>query len=202
MKEELVVLVDEFDTPIGTMPKSEVHGEKTPLHRAFSCFLFNSKGQLLLQQRSSAKKTWPLIWSNSCCGHPLPNELRIDAVLRRLDDELNIQSVYDVHMVAKYRYCFSRFGVMENEICPIFVGFYDYETEPDYNPDEVEDTKWINFDDFVIETENNPQDWSEWCVEETQILKNDAEFRLWLKKVMTLGMSGVTRSVQQPVISE
>jgi isopentenyl-diphosphate delta-isomerase len=67
---ELVVLVDENNTVLGTMPKSEVHGAETPLHRAFSIFLFNAEKKLLLQQRSHVKKTWPLAWSNSCCGHP------------------------------------------------------------------------------------------------------------------------------------
>jgi isopentenyl-diphosphate delta-isomerase len=67
---EEVVLVDEENNILGTMPKSLVHGEKTPLHRAFSAFIFNYDKKLLLQQRSHVKKTWPLAWSNSCCGHP------------------------------------------------------------------------------------------------------------------------------------
>lgn len=180
MIQELVVLVDEMDNEIGTMLKSEVHGKKTPLHRAFSCFLFNSEGEILLQQRSSLKKTWPLVWSNSCCGHPLPGELRSEAVKRRLDDELNIEAK-DIRLVSSYRYCFSRFGVMENEICPIFIGFY--EGDVDFNPDEVEEIKWMPFEDFVTETEINPQNWSEWCVEEVKILKNDTEFNLWLNKI-------------------
>jgi len=90
---ELVVLVDDADTEIGTMPKSEVHTLDTPLHRAFSLFLFRkSDGKLLLQQRSHAKKTWPLVWSNTCCGHPGPGEERIDAVARRLGRELGMQA--------------------------------------------------------------------------------------------------------------
>ncbi|HEY4526002.1 MAG TPA: isopentenyl-diphosphate Delta-isomerase, partial [Candidatus Paceibacterota bacterium] len=102
--EEFVVLVDGDDNEIGTMPKALVHQAETPLHRAFSFFLFNSKGELLLQQRSSRKKTWPLVWSNSCCGHPLPGEERKDAVKRRLKDELGLTGI-EAEEAAPYRYC-------------------------------------------------------------------------------------------------
>ena len=87
---EFVVLINEKNEAIGKALKSEVHTDKTPLHRGFSVFLFNSKKQLLLQQRSSQKITWPLIWSNSCCGHPLPAESVLEAAKRRLSFELNL----------------------------------------------------------------------------------------------------------------
>jgi isopentenyl-diphosphate delta-isomerase len=172
---ELVVLVDESNTPIGTMPKSEVHGPNTPLHRAFSAFIFNSKGQILLQQRSHLKKTWPLVWSNSCCGHPLPDESNLSAAKRRLLDELGLK-VTQIEEVSPYRYCFTRFGVMENEICPILVGFTDLEPIP--NPDEVENTVWMDWQDFLSEIKNNTDGkWSEWCVEESQILEQNLRFQ-------------------------
>lgn len=178
MKEELVVLVDEQNNVLGTVPKSQVHSQTTPLHRAFSSFIFNSKGQILLQQRSSQKKTWPLVWSNTCCGHPGLNESNINAAKRRLKDELNLEASY-LEEVQYYRYQFVRYNVMENEICPIIVGFTD--KEPIINPDEVEEIQWMDWAEFVKETEQNDElVWSEWCVEEVQLLqKNDRFLELW-----------------------
>src|SRR5258708_6704908 len=88
--EEYVVLVDDHNNVLSTAPKLPTHNHNTPLHRGFSVFLFNTKGQLLLQQRSHTKKTWPLVWSNSICGHPLLDETPIDAAKRRLQFELGI----------------------------------------------------------------------------------------------------------------
>src|SRR5205809_7118363 len=102
---ELVVLVDEQNKVLGSMAKASVHGAKTPLHRGFSSFVFRSSDQrLLLQQRSSKKRTWPLIWSNSCCGHPGPGESNVGAAMRRLKYELGLVPTF-VEEVASYRYC-------------------------------------------------------------------------------------------------
>ncbi|NTW45427.1 MAG: isopentenyl-diphosphate Delta-isomerase [Candidatus Moranbacteria bacterium] len=169
MSEELVVLVDENDAEIGTMPKSEVHGLETPLHRGFSCFLFRrSDGKLLLQQRSHVKKTWPLVWSNTCCGHPGPGEERIDAVVRRLDRELGMRAE-GLRFAMPYRYRFTREGVTENEICPVFVGFAA--TEPSPAPDEVEAARWVDWDEFLTEIREHPGTYSEWCEEEVLLLE-------------------------------
>lgn len=165
--EELVVLVDEDDKELSTMPKALVHQAQTPLHRAFSFFLFNSKRELLLQQRSSKKKTWPLVWSNSCCGHPSPGEERGEAVKRRLKDELGLTGI-EVKEIAPYRYCFTKDGVMENEICPIFIGFSDQ--EPVINPEEVEAVRFVPWREFLEEIRNKPGTYSPWCEEEAEIL--------------------------------
>jgi isopentenyl-diphosphate delta-isomerase len=94
MTSEAVVLVDEDNQVLGTMPKADVHGETTPLHRGFSCFIFRARdGHLLLQQRSAKKKTWPLSWSNSCCGHPDLTESAVQAARRRLNYELGLQPI-------------------------------------------------------------------------------------------------------------
>jgi isopentenyl-diphosphate Delta-isomerase len=180
--EELVVLVDEQNNVLGTTPKANVHSAQTPLHRAFSSFIFNRKGELLLQQRSHTKKTWPLVWSNSCCGHPAPGERNVDAAKRRLKDELGLESS-DIREVAPYRYCFTRYGVMENEICPILVGTVDQ--EPVLNPNEVEAIRWMPWKDFVEEIHAHPENWSEWCVEEVAILESlDATQKLLPTSVM------------------
>jgi len=118
MTQELVVLVDEQNRTLGTMAKADVHQTRTPLHWGFSCFVFRlGSGQLLLQQRSGKKQTWPLVWSNSCCGHPGPGESSMDAARRRLRYELGLDPIL-LEEVSPYRYCFSRDGVMENEKLP------------------------------------------------------------------------------------
>lgn len=177
---EYVVLVDEQNQVLGTMPKAEVHKAETPLHRAFSSFVFNQKGELLLQQRAASKKTWPLVWSNSCCGHPMLEESSVQAAQRRLSFELGLD-VDGLIEVSPYRYCFTRYGVMENEICPIVVGKTD--KDPRLNPDEVEAVRWMLWQDFVNEVRTHPQNWSEWCVEETEILYASEKFRqMWEKE--------------------
>lgn len=163
-----MVLVNDQDEPIGTAPKSEVHTNDTPLHRAFSCFLFNSKGEVLLQQRSHKKKTWPRVWSNSCCGHPLPGEAGIDAVKRRVKDELGIRPTKLLIAIPYYKYRAERDGVVEHEICPVFAGKIN--TEPKINPDEVEAIKWMGWNEFVALMKNPNSGFSEWCIEETELL--------------------------------
>jgi isopentenyl-diphosphate delta-isomerase len=146
---EYVVLVDEENNVLGTTPKAEVHGAQTPLHRAFSSFIFNGKGELLLQQRAHTKNRWALVWSNSCCGHPTLEESPVEAGKRRLGFELGLE-MDDLVEVAPYRYCFTRNGVMENEICPIIVA--KTEQPPMPNPDEVEAIRWMPWKAFIQET--------------------------------------------------
>ncbi len=165
---ELVVLVDEQNNEIGTAPKDTVHTKNTPLHRGFSLFLFNSKGEVLLTKRSKDKKTFPGVWTNTVCGHPGPKESVVEAARRRLADELGVVS-QDVVDVAPYRYRFSdQNGIVENEICPILVGHADIDPQP--NPNEVEDWKWMDWKTFLDEVEKNLFDYSPWCVGESHIL--------------------------------
>lgn len=168
ISEELVVLVNEANEMLGTMPKARVHGAETPLHRAFSCFLFNDKGEFLLQQRSHKKKTWPLMWSNSVCGHPMPDEDTETAVRRRAQFELGV-SVENLRFVSPYRYKAVKDGVMENEICPIFCGRVTEKPQP--NSDEIEALQWMLWSDFVDEIHSNPELYSVWCREEAAIIE-------------------------------
>lgn len=172
--EEYVVLVDKQNRVLGTAPKLETHNNNTPLHRGFSLFLFNKKGELLLQQRSVKKKTWPLVWSNSCCGHPRLNESNVDAAKRRLDYELGISDTDIFEIISDFRYKVALDGIVENEICPILIGFPDQELV--INKDEVKSIKWIPWEDFVKETESNPNNYSPWCVQETNLIKNNKKF--------------------------
>ena len=145
--QEHIVLVDKQNNVLGTAPKLATHNKNTPLHRAFSLFLFNSRGELLLQQRSSLKKTWPLVWSNSVCGHPMLNESNLEAVKRRLKFELgiNIENVHET--LPDFSYRAEKDGIVENELCPVFVGFTDQ--EPAINKGEVENVRWISWQNFL-----------------------------------------------------
>jgi len=176
---EYVILVDEKNNVLGTKNKAEVHGKITPLHRAFSVFVFDSKNRLLLQQRATYKKTWPLIWSNSCCGHPMLEESNIEAVKRRCKFELGINvNDNDILEVSPYRYCFSYQGVMENEICPILVVRYDGQV--DYNKDEVKSIQWIDWQHWLNQVEISPSIYSPWCIEESYLLAESQLFQKWL----------------------
>jgi len=138
---EYVVLVDENNTILGVQDKSTVHTSQTPLHRGFSCFLFNRQGEILLQQRSSKKITWPLVWSNTCCGHTKLDENTIQAAKRRLKFELGIKNPINLtEIIPFYRYKYERFGIVENEICPVAVGLVDEKFE--INKNEVETIKF------------------------------------------------------------
>lgn len=176
---EYVVLVDEKNNVLGTRNKADVHRENTPLHRAFSVFIFDNKQRLLLQQRAVHKKTWPLVWSNSCCGHPMLTESNIEAVKRRCQFELGID-VFDILEVAPYRYCFSYQGVMENEICPILV--VRYNGELNINTDEVKSTQWIHWKNWLQQIETSSNLYSQWCIEESYILERSKIFKEWLSQ--------------------
>ena len=174
-KTEKVVLVDDDGNKIGLANKSEVHTSSTPLHRAFSIFIFNNQGQLLLQQRALSKITWPGVWSNSCCGHPGDNESSEHAASRRLFDELNLRvserNIYNI--LPDYSYRAEMHGIVENEICPVLIAFTEDNARP--NPDEVEAVRWVNWKDFLIELDKN-NDYSPWCNEEAKLLDSNKEF--------------------------
>lgn len=165
---EEVVLVDEENNVIGTKPKAEVHTSDTPLHRGFSLFVFNTENELLVTKRSFTKKTFPGLWTNSCCGHPGPNEEVIASAKRRLKEELRIVAP-NIKQVAHYRYRFADSnGVVENEICPILLAHIDYDPNP--NPQEVEEWKWVAWDEFLKDIERDPLQYSPWCREEAKII--------------------------------
>ncbi len=175
--EEVVVLVDELDRVLGTAPKATVHSATTPLHRGFSLFLFDRDRRLLLQRRALRKRTWPGVWSNSCCGHPAPDETVQLAARRRAQFELGV-SIEAWIAVADFRYRAELDGVVENEICPILVALCEDQPRP--RREEVEEVRWMAWEEFVAATREQPGDWSPWSVLEVERLQDDPRFRRWL----------------------
>ena len=167
-REELVVLVDDNDKQIGTAKKSEVHTKDTPLHRAFSVFLFDADGKVLATQRSKQKLTWPGVWSNSFCGHPTPGESREEAIERRIGEELGC-GIRNLKKVSDYRYRFERDGVVENEICPVYVGEIEGDLAP--NSKEIQAWGWYKWEDFRDELRlDETNKWSQWSKEEVLLV--------------------------------
>jgi isopentenyl-diphosphate delta-isomerase type 1 len=176
---EEVCLVDDDNSPVGNCLKSEVHGYNTPLHRAFSVFLFDSHDRLLVQQRANSKVTWPGIWSNSCCGHPAPGEETMEGAKRRLLQELNLAGGELYEALPDFRYRSRYLGVEENEICPVFIG--RIEAIREFDRDEVESIDWIDWHTFLELTESTPsRQWGElspWSRWEARGLENMGSLR-------------------------
>lgn len=139
---ELVVLLSEDGAAIGTAPKAEVHTTDTALHLAFSCYLLNDRGEVLVTRRALEKLTWPGVWSNSFCGHPAPGEEFDSAIARRASDELGA-SVRDIELaLPDFRYrAVDASGVVENEVCPVYFARVAGELSP--NPAEIAEWAWI-----------------------------------------------------------
>jgi isopentenyl-diphosphate delta-isomerase len=159
---ESVVLLDEAGHASGTADKMAVHHDHTPLHLAFSCYLFNQAGQLLLTRRAESKVTFPGVWTNTCCGHPQPGEPMPGSVLRRLRDELGIVAATLTLVLPRFRYQ-ARMdnGVLENELCPVYAAYADQLPAPD--PQEVAEVRWVDWEEFCAAVRGGRQLVSPWC---------------------------------------
>lgn len=160
-----VILLDRNRQPSGTSDRLSVHTATTPLHLAFSTYLVNSTGQVLLTRRALGKKTWPGVWTNSACGHPRPGEQMTQSIQRRVFEELGV-TVRDLTCALpefSYR-ATDASGVVENEVCPVYVGRIDGTLYPD--PAEVMDVAWVEWPDLVTAVTATPHTYSPWAAEQ------------------------------------
>lgn len=155
---ERVILVDEKDIESGSEEKLKAH-EEGKLHRAFSVFIFNSRGGLLLQKRASSKYHCGGLWSNTCCSHPRPGENTADAAKRRLMEEMGMECPLEEKFSFIYRVKLDR-GLTEHELDHVFFGKCD--SSPKLNPKEAEDFKWVNLEHLRNEIRENPGQYTKW----------------------------------------
>ena len=156
--EEQVILVNEKDEPIGLMGKMEAH-EKGLLHRAFSVFVFNSKQEVLLQQRAACKYHSPNLWTNTCCSHPRVGETNQQAGERRLQEEMGLQVPLQEVFSFIYKAPFDN-GLTEHEYDHVLIGYSD--AQPQINPEEVASWKWISLEAIKEDILQAPERYTAW----------------------------------------
>ena len=158
MIEEQVILVNEKNEQIGTMPKLEAH-EKGVLHRAFSVFVLNDSGEMMMQQRAACKYHSPLLWTNTCCSHQRIGESNIEAGKRRLFEEMGFVTELKNVVSFIYKASFDN-GLTEHEFDHVLVGTYN--ENPNINIDEVKNFKWMTLEQVKVDMELNPDIYTEW----------------------------------------
>lgn len=168
--DEPLILVDSDDNPLGYMPKADAHVGEGVLHRAFSIFLFNSQGEVMLQQRAPGKQLWGGFWANSCCSHPRRGEEVSDAAVRRLHEEVDV----DATMTWLYKFEYhARFGDVgaEHELCWVFVAHSDAPVS--VNPNEISEWTFMTPETLDAELLNNPDQYSPWLKLEWPRIRNE-----------------------------
>lgn len=157
--DDLLILVDEQDRELGQGAKFDCHLGDGVLHRAFSVFLFNDRGEVLIQQRADGKMLWGGYWSNSCCSHPRPGESVEDAGRRRVREELALGC--RLEFLYKFRYQ-ARFGDVgsEHELCYVYAGFPV--GEPRADPTEIAAWRWVAPDELTREIAATPDRFTPW----------------------------------------
>jgi isopentenyl-diphosphate delta-isomerase, type 1 len=153
-----VILVNELDQQTGAMEKMEAH-QKGVLHRAFSIFIFNTKGEMLIQQRAAGKYHNPGLWTNACCSHPMPGEATLPAAERRLYEELGFTTPLKKVFDFTYKVAFEN-GLTEHEFDHVFTGEYDGEIKA--NASEVKDFCYKTVDEIGLTLETHPQKFTAW----------------------------------------
>ncbi len=165
-----VVLLSDDGRPVGTAPRATVHHEDTPLHLAFSCYLLDDDGRVLLTRRALVKKAWPGVWTNAFCGHPRPGEGFEDAIHRYARHELGATVTRLGSLLPEFRYrAVDASGVVENEVCPVYVARVSGAL--DLNPDEVMDHRWVGVGEMFDAVATAPWALSPWMVEQVEQLR-------------------------------
>lgn len=178
---EQLILVDRDDNEIGHLSKAECHAGSGVLHRAFSLFIFDPQGRLLLQQRSRSKPLWPLYWSNSCCSHPRRGETMAAATRRRQREELGIEAKLEYLYKFIYQADFGDLGA-EHELCWVFIGCSGQPVRA--HPDEVADWRFVAPEELDAELERRPDGFTPWFKMEWERLRGEYSERVaeWLAK--------------------
>ncbi|AFJ45600.1 isopentenyl-diphosphate delta-isomerase [Shimwellia blattae DSM 4481 = NBRC 105725] len=160
---EHVILLDPQGNPCGIQDKATVHHQDTPLHLAFSCWIFNPEGELLITRRARSKRAWPGVWTNSVCGHPQQGETFEQAIVRRCHYEtgLTVEEIAPVYPAFRYR-ARDTGQIVENEICPVYAALSQMPVQP--RADEVMDWRWISLEEALREIDGNPDYFSPWMV--------------------------------------
>lgn len=158
--EDDVVLVDEHDQSIGFAPKLSAHQNGGKLHRAFSVFIFNARGKMLIQQRAWGKYHFGGRWTNACCSHPRRDELPLQAAQRRLQEEFGFKTELQEIFSFVYRAVDNSSGLTEHEYDHVFAGQFD--GEPAANPTEIAAWKWIDVMELEVDVRKNPQHYTPW----------------------------------------
>lgn len=172
--QEVLILVDGEDRQVGSETKDECHRHPLRLHRAFSVFLFDRAGRMLISKRSTKKNTWPGFWSNACCSHPREGESTEEAARRRLEEELGIRT--EVRFLFKFEYRADYDETWgEHEVDHVFVG--QYEGPLALNRDEVEEAKFIAVEDLKRDVRDRPERYTPW-------------FRISLERVLNSHFTG------------
>jgi isopentenyl-diphosphate delta-isomerase len=169
---EQVVLLDDDGYATGTADKARVHGTDTPLHLAFSCYVFDGDGRFLVTQRAVDKVTFGGVWTNSCCGHPAPGEPIADAVRRRTAQELGLDLAGVKLLLPRFRYrAVGDNGTVEHELCPVFAATASADPVPD--PAEIEAWAWVPWPEFRADVLGGRRSVSQWCREQVAELPED-----------------------------
>jgi isopentenyl-diphosphate Delta-isomerase len=158
MVKEQVILVDENDVQTGIMDKMEAH-QKALLHRAISVFIFNTKGEWLLQRRALSKYHSGGLWTNTCCSHPFPGESNIDAAIRRLKEEMGLKGTLKELFSFTYKEQLDH-GLAENEFDHVFYGIID--EQPLLNYEEVMEWKYVRYFNLYKDINDNPDNYTVW----------------------------------------
>lgn len=165
--QEHVILLDEHGSPIGMEEKYTAHHHNTPLHLAFSSWLFNSHGECLVTRRAMGKKAWPGVWTNSVCGHPQEGETLEQAMVRRCRYEVGVDIIDITPIAPGFRYRETDpSGIVENEICPVFAA--QIVTSLDINTEEVMEYQWVKIDALFRSLVATPWAFSPWMVLEAE----------------------------------